>query len=1053
MKNILKNVPSLLFTIIFSIIPTFSQVTNIQFIHLTTEHGLSATWVRTIYQDQYGFIWIGTEEGLNRFDGINFKTYYRTVDDSFSLSSSSISCLYEDYKGRLWVGTRQGLNIFNRETERFLRLPQFNTSQITCFLEESKKYFWIGTTINLYKINLENDSIVEQYDPADIVPTNIQPIGNNIYSLLIDSKNNFWIATGYGLHLFDRSKKKFINFLHDEHNPNSIASNDVRKIIEDPYGRLWIGTSAGLDVLIYQNEEAQKAIFYHYKNKPDNPNSLPQQTILDLLINQNNLWIGIENGGIAILPLTKELPENRFILYKSEQHRKYSLSNNSIYCFFKDKQDILWIGTFGNGINLVTPQSMNFLHILSEPGVSNSLSNNQVNTFLDDGNDIWIGTEGGLNRYNKKTKTFSYFTHNPLDPTSIGSNAVWALYKDKEGNLWIGTWSGGLNRFNYRTQTFERFLHNPLNPHSIGSNNVFSILEDSEGTLWIGTMGDGLNVLDRKTKTFKHYNTSNSGIYTNFVQAIVESKVEPALWLVNNTAVARFDKIKKEFKIYTSNPSVKNSLSSNKIVSIYEDSKGNLWCGTALGLNLLNREKDNFIIYTTKDGLPHNSVNSIIEDDLGNIWLGTNKGLVKFINAVNTPLEPRFKHYTLEDGLQSNSFGRRSAYRAPDGLLYFGGTNGFNIIDPSNLVENHYIPPIVITDVFVMNKPFPIGTKGFRFKPNTQDELVFSYKQTVLTFHFAALNYIAPQKNEYSYKLEGFDNDWIFIGNNRSVTYTNLDPGEYILRIKGSNNDGKWNEQGTALRIVIQPPFWKTWWFRSLAGLSMVCIAYLFYRHRLRQRAIAEQLKLDAIIAQERKMLRTLIDNIPEKIYVKDRNGKYIIGNKTLITFLGMENEASLIGKTDQEIFKPQFASLLNQYDNIILKESKSIFETEFSVEEKDGSRWISLTKVPLKDSTNIIIGVVSIIRDITAHKNYELEREKLISDLQQALADVKTLSGLLPICSNCKKIRDDQGYWTQLELYIQQHSSTKFTHGICPECAKKLYPEFYTKEDKNTST
>ena len=459
--------------------------------------------------------------------------------------------------------------------------------------------------------------------------------------------------------------------------------------------------------------------------------------------------------------------------------------------------------------------------------------------------------------------------------------------------------------------------------------------------------------------------------------------------------------------------------------------------GTGNGLNLFNKSSEGFLCYKIEDGLPSNSINGILEDSHGNLWLSTNKGLSKFINAINLPAKPEFKNYVYEDGLQSNEFTQRSCYKGADGMLYFGGTNGFNVFDPDKITVNTYIPPIVITGLRIFNKPEIIGERGLNKDIDIAEDLVLSYKQTVLSFDFAALNYISSSKNQYAYKMEGFDNDWNYIGTTHTTTYTNLDPGRYYFKVMGSNNDGVWNEKGVALPIVITPPFWQTLWFKMIVAMVFLGIVFWMYRRWIDARKLAERRRLDEAIAKERNQLRTLIDNMPDYVYMKNTEGRFIVGNSAMGHQLGFATESELLGKNDFDIFPPELAENNIADEQNILQSGKGIYEYEgpavdANKEEKD--RWVSTTKVPLKDTQGEIIGTVGIGRDITARKRAEEERERLIKELQDAVADIKILSGLVPICSNCKKIRDDKGYWTQLEGYIQAHSQAKFSHGVCPE-------------------
>lgn len=769
-----------------------AQYKNIRFKHITVDDGLSHSWVHSILQDKYKFIWFGTDDGLGRFDGYTFREYKNNFRDTNSISSASILSMAEDSRGEIWIGTREGLNLYDRKNDRFIRNAKVTQRSLWSIAEDKDKNLWIGTDINFCRYDLDHDS-VHAYSLAPMAR-----------AIVVDSKNNVWIGTNNGLFLYDKQNNSFVHYAHDDAASSSLANSGIYSILEDNAGRLWIGTEAGLDLFTNAQDRPQKGIFEHYKNDSKDESSISKGTIQSLLEDDgHNLWIGTENGGLDMIDLNNfQNKVNTFIHFKNDPSLGTSLSNNSIYSLCKDEQGNIWIGTYGDGINRINLLEDKFIHLKSELNNKRSLNNSQVNTFLEEEDYLWIGTEGGLNRYNKKEDTFTHFVYNPSDKNSIGSNAVCALCKDKLGNLWVGTWAGGLNRFDYKTETFEHYYNDPKDTTSLGSNNIFAILEDSKGTLWIGTMGDGLNKFDRTKKIFTRYNTSNSGILTDFVSAIIEAE-NGDLWLADETAVERFDQGTNHFEHFKNTANDSTSLSSKKVISLFKDSKANIWIGTDAGLNLFNKSTKRFTCYRTENGLPDNSINSIAEDDHGNLWLGTNKGISKFNDAVNIPAKPEFNNYTHEDGLQGNGFGRRSSCKGSDGLMYFGGSNGFNIFDPDNVPRNSYIPPIVITGFKVFHKPVNIGERGLGNK--VEEDLVLSDTQSVISIDFSALNYIAPSKNQYAYKMEGFDKDWYYVGTEHTTTYTNLSPGKYVFRVKGSNNEGVWNEEGVALPIVVKP--------------------------------------------------------------------------------------------------------------------------------------------------------------------------------------------------------------------------------------------------------
>ena len=977
-----------------------AQQQNIRFKHLTIDDGLSQSWIHSIYQDKYGFIWIGTDDGLNRYDGYDFHIYKNDTRNEYSLNSSAILNMFEDSNGNLWIGTREGLNFYDRKNDRFIRRSSIIQQAVRSIAEDKDKNLWIGTSINLYRLNLENDSLYTY--TADSPEQNGNSLSNNdVRAIFIDDRNNIWISTAYGLNLYDKATNSFIKYYHDNNDPGSLSNNDIRTLLMDKSGRLWIGTPTGLDLFTNAQDRPLRGIFEHYQNNSKDQNSISQGAILSLFEDdKHNLWIGIENGGLDLFNLnTYKKGVNSFTHFKNDPNSSTSLSNNSIYSLFQDKQKNIWVGTFGNGINIISAVGGKFIHFLSEPGNKNSLINNQVNTFLEDKNFLWIGTEGGLERYNKTDGSFKHFVHDPLDRRSIGSNAVWALCKDKRGNLWVGTWGGGLNRFDYTTETFEHYYNDPQDTNSIGASNIFSILEDKSGNLWIGTMGGGLNLFDTKKGIFTRYDNANSGLYTNYVASIVEAD-NGDLWLGNEASLERFNIKTKRIEHFLHSADDSTSISSNYVISILEDSKGNIWVGTNTGLNLFNKSTEGFTCYRIENGLPDNSINSILEDYHGNLWLGTNRGLVKFIDAINIPAKPKFKNYTFEDGLQSNGFGKRSCLKGADGIMYFGGTNGFNVFDPNTITDNTYIPPIVINSFQIFNKPVLIGERGLKKETGTDESLILSYKQSVFSFGFAALNYNSSSKNRYAYKMEGFDEEWNYVGTKRAATYTNLDPGEYTFKVKGSNNDGVWNEEGASIHIIITPPFWQTLWFSITIAMVLLGILYWMYKRWVRSREFAEKMKMEEAIAKERNLLRTLIDNHPDLIFVKDRECKKIISNPVDLRYMGAQSEKEVIGKTDFDFYPAEEAAMYHASDQEVIQSGIPIINQESYILDKQGKKInVLYFKIPLRDEQGQIIGLVGGAHDIT-------ELKRIQEALQQERKILRTLIDNIP---DAIYIKDEQ--------------------------------------------
>jgi ligand-binding sensor domain-containing protein/signal transduction histidine kinase len=807
------------------------QTENIKFNHIGVDHGLSQGTIYSICQDKLGFLWFATENGLNRYDGYTFKVYKHNVRNKYSISSNRVLSLFEDSKRNLWIGTNEGLNYYDRNNDRMIKDLHWPRISITSIAEDENNNLWLGSYGYLYCLDLLHDTL-KVYTPNDSINNGGYLSNRIINSICVDHNKNLWIGTNKGLNLYNKQKDEFINYYHDSSDPNSLSNDQVCTLLEDKDGRLWIGTAAGLDLFINAKDLPLKGKFIHFQNKSTDQKSISTGRVLALLEDdKQNLWISTENGGLNKLDLTMyEKDTLNFIHYRNNNANRNSLSFNSVGSISQDKQHNIWIGTMGDGINMINAVEKQFIHVMNEPMNKYSLSNNMVNAFMEDGDYLWIGTEGGLSQYNKKDGTVKRFVHDPQISTSIGANAVWAVCKAKQGNLWVGAWSGGLNLFNYKNETFTHYYHNTNDNKSLSSNNIFSIIEDTNANIWIGTIGGGISMYNSVDKTFTTFNRTNSNI-DNYISTILQAK-NGDLWIITSDDLLRLDLTKKKFEHFVHDVNDSTSLSSKQLFDVFEDSKGNIWVGADDGLNVIKKSGKRVKCYRTEDGLPDNGIRSILEDEHGNLWLGTYKGLSKFLDAVNLPENPRFKNFTLEDGIQSNEFRGRSAFKGADGMMYFGGVNGFNMFYPDSIKDNLYVPDVVFTDFLLFNKPVKIGEKNSPLKKDISltHEIELSHKQSVFTFKFVALNYSAPEKNEYASIMDGVEKEWNYLGNKREVTYRNLKPGKYIFRVKASNNDGVWNEEGATIKITILPRWWLTWYFKIIyTALIISLIIAIFY--------------------------------------------------------------------------------------------------------------------------------------------------------------------------------------------------------------------------------
>ncbi len=832
----MKKTITSLFILLNLLATIHGQKEQIKFMHLRGEDGLSQNFVTCIFQDSRGFMWFGTGgNGINRYDGYSFKIYKNDLKDRNTLLNNWIITIFEASNHKLFVGTQQGLHIYDQDNDNFKRIQGLQNVYVNGITQLNDSILCIVIAENIIYLNINNYSTTLFCDDYQCFHGIVFTTG-----LAEDKFGNHWLGSTVGLFQVNLKDKTIKSFLPEKNNPRSISDNSIGCVYADADKQIWIGTvGKGLSLVQFSDNDPQKPYFNNFTHDIFSPSTIASGKIQALLDDkQGNLWIGTENGGLDILDL-KSVKEGKFIFrhYIQNIYDETSLSNNSVYSLLKDKQSTIWIGTYGGGINYYNKLLFKFDHYKQIPGIENGLNNNLVNVFYEIGDDLYIGTEGGLNIMNKVSGEFKHYTHDPKNPASIGSDAVWAIFKDSRGTIWIGTWAGGLNRFNPVNGTFTRYMHSIDVKNCIGSDNVFGICEDEEGYIWVATMNGGLNRYDYKTNSFltlkADFQKPNS-ISGDWVQTIMfNSRKE--LWLSTSQGIDIYDKRTGLFKHFIHDTADAKSISYNSAHIIFEDSKGNMWFGTDAGLNVLIRKDSSFLHYDEKDGLPDASIKGICEDGLGNLWLSTNNGLSKFIEGVNIPVNPKFTNYTTEDGLQGNEFNRRSCFKDSQGYLYFGGSNGYNVFDPRAITSNPVKPEIYFTDFLIFNQPVKPGDKKSVITKHISecDRIVLLHNYNVFTIEYAALNYIAPQKNNYKYILEGFEKKWNDAGNKRSVTYTNLNQGEYTFRVKASNNDGVWNEEGISIKIKILPPWWKTWLFRILSGLLIIALIVAFYLYRV----------------------------------------------------------------------------------------------------------------------------------------------------------------------------------------------------------------------------
>lgn len=871
----------LLYVSLASISRALTQPTDFKFDHLTTNDGLPSGDVNDLIQDQRGFIWFCTWDGLVRYDGYNFISYKPDLQDSSTLSSKLVYCITEDPSGGLWVGTKNGLNYFDRKKESFRRYmhktddPQSLLSNwVIDIAVDQRGNLCIATDQGLSRISLDEnrEPLKYQHYQADINKPNSLP-DKQVLSLMVDKNNNLWAGTLHGLAVIDAEGK--LSPINTFGGKEQLANITITSLYQDKEENIWIGTKGGK---VYQWNQENHILKTFNDAKPDVLES--NKYVSDFCEDElGNMWFSVFEGGIYVKKSTGDFQ-------RIQHHSKIStsLKSNQVKSLFKDRSGVLWIGLAGQGADKLNLYSKAFDHYFHQSDNPQSLNFNTVMSFAQDPlGCMWIGTKEGLNIFYPDKNKFVHYenqagTRNPLITKKIWSlygdpdegymwigghygltvvnlkkslktgehpwisgdfspyskhillsnpeleaekHQVRAIYRDRRGSLWVGTYDGlfELKTAGDSVSIVHHYTHDPMNPNSLSDNICISIIEDSKGDMWVGTRDGGLNRLVRNQGP-------NEGKFIRYMAKAGDF----------------------------------NSLSNNEVASIHEDKEGNIWIGTAGGgLNKLERNVEAmqgeqasvFTHFSEKEGLLADDVFGILEDEKENLWLSTNQGLFKFNPKL--PKEQQFKQFTKDHGLQSNMFFTGAFYKCRTNKMYFGGQNGFNIFHPDSIKENVHLPQVLITELEIFNKRVKVGEKEeardvLQHPISESEEIYLSYKASNFSLSFAALHYSSPENNKYAYKLEGYDEDWIYTdANRRYASYNNLKPGSYIFKVKASNSDDIWNEQYTQLIIHTSTPPWKSWWAIMLYGLCLLSFLFAFRYYTLNKIRLENDLELQRL--------------------------------------------------------------------------------------------------------------------------------------------------------------------------------------------------------------
>ncbi len=913
----------------------------VNFSHYSVEEGLSQSNAFRILQDKRGFLWIATQDGLNRFDGYTF-TIFRNTTLAGSIADSHAQALYEDKNGMLWVGTKSGgLSMFDYMTEKFTNFgngTNDNTSsektvgaEVRAITEDESGALWLATNDGLGKFDRTRRTFVAFKNLG------ASPLANDMYAIAAEKENVLWIGTAEGLIKFSTSTGKALLFSKELAHPKVYSL-----LLGKATSRLWIGTENGLSVL-----ERESQTFTTLRQTSPAMQVFSVNSIRALCEDrQGKLWLGTYGGGLLHFdPLTQT-----FTAHKAEDTRSASLSNNFIISLYEDRSGVIWAGSYGSGVNKYDPALAKFTTYQRNTHNPAPISNHFVYSFLEDRKGtLWVGTSNGLNKLaNRTTGEFvQYFPGTKADGSNP-LNTIRAIHEDTKGILWLAT-GKGLVRFNPTDGRFTTFNPPNTNP-GIPDTNSFShaIVTDNEGMLWLGTMGAGIYRFNPASGKFiAHYtheqNNENSLAHNYIFGLYKDSKGD--IWIATNGGgISRLKPLTQEFTTYKHSAANAGSLSNNIVRSVYQDRTGRMWFGTAGGLNRFDAEKQTFTALRDKDGLPNNVIYGILEDNSGNLWLSTNRGLSRYTPDVSAKSDEKsmtrmFHNFDAADGLQNNEFNTGAYYKGASGRMYFGGIRGFNEFFPDSIRNNAYMMPVIITGLRKRDIPVVLPQSI-----SIMNEIEIPAQDNVISFQFTALNFTLPEKNVYAYKLEGFDENWQYCGTRREVTYTNLSGGTYILRVKAANNDGVWNEEGTALRVVILPYWYLRWWAIAIWVGMAAAAAFAVYKWRVKTIEETNRLLQKTVDERTQEVQRqiTILNELAQEIELanmelQDRNSQVENRNVQFAEINQQLNEKNqLLDQTLEELhsLNQELESRI-QERTIELKQAKEALENALVQEQE----------------------------------------------------------------------------------------------------------------------
>ncbi len=961
-------------------------------------------------QDSQGFMWLGGGTALTRYDGYEFRQFDYSPDDTKPDKKRNVAKthgIFEDSRHNMWIATGAGLFRYDPHTETLIKIKDDNnlhlkisTTDFFRVIELPSGEILASSRSGLFVIN----SLTNKYSviaPEAEKENWIHELC--IYTAYLDPKGELWLGTANGLEHVDWKTKIFTPHDIDPNKPDSSPTNLIRDIVTDKEGKLWLATNNG--VVHY---DPKTRLGKRYVNNINDRYSLSGNDVWKLLLDsQGILWIASDGGGVSVYVEKND----RFINYQAEVGRAGALNTNKVRTIYEDRNSDIWVGNFPGGVNFFDRSTAAITTYTANASNPNSLSNTSVLSTSEDKNgNLWLGTDGGgLNFFDREKNEFSHFKNNPSDPTSLNGDSVLTTFIDSTGLVWVGTWEKGIASYDPANKKFTRYpfskyqdiAHNGDISSTMNNPTAWSIKEDSHHYMWIGSSYGGVSKYNPQTKLFTTYRPVANDV-NSLSAELVWTTIEDSnnnIWLGTTLGLNLMHQEKATFSRFVADPTDPTALSNSNVLSILEDSKKQLWLGTDAGLNLFNRETKTFTVYNKDSGFLDETIRDILEDADGIIWVSTNNGFSSF-----NPETKKIKNYNRIGGRLVGAFAMHSGTVSRRGEIILGGVEGLRIFNPRELSENKIAPPVVLTDFKVFSDSITAGgVDGLLTKViNHTDLITLDYKKSMFTFSFSSLNFRDSEKNKYVYKLEGFDKDWINAGTQRTAKYTNLDAGKYVFTVKGSNNDGVWNQTGKSITIIQLPPPWKTWWAYALYTLAVISIIALFFHaQRKKRHEVEEQNRLLEIKVFERTAelreknsdIQTMLSNMHQGLFTIEVGGKIhpeyshfleeifetnnISGHNAFELLFGK----AAIGSDTLDKIKVSVAAIIGE-DDMNFEFNSHLLLNEYEADINGQPKLLSLDWNPVI-ANGVVTKLMVSVRDITLLKKMESEAHSKKSELE----------------------------------------------------------------------